>query len=65
MSRKHYEALARTISNELALAEANYEPIGHAAMVSLTKEIATTLAVIAPSFKRGVFLKACGITEEA
>lgn len=64
MSRKHFEAIARTIRHELDMAEANYEPIGHAAMVNLTKELATTLAVLAPSFKRDVFLKACGIAEE-
>jgi hypothetical protein len=63
MSRKHFEAIAKTIRYELDLAEANYEPVGHAAMVALTQELATTLAVLAPSFKRDVFLAACGITK--
>ena len=61
MSRKHFEAIARTIRYELDAAEGNFEPIGRAAMVELTKQLASTFAGFNPAFDRERFLTACGI----
>lgn len=61
MTRKHFAAIAATIKAQLDMHEANYEPIGKAAVIETAEALASTLASFNGNFDRARFLAACGI----
>ena len=61
MTKKHFIALAKVFSDNLANPDVKGSAVATYAVKMMAREVATVCAMNNPLFKRGRFLDACGV----